>query len=80
MIERVRKIISEFLEVSTAEIGDDFSPEHTSTWTSVKHMEIIMTLEAEYDIRFDAEEIPKMIGFRTLCDRIQAKVSGKGNG
>jgi acyl carrier protein len=80
MMERVREIISEFLQIPSTEIGDDFSPEHTPVWSSMRHMEIIMTLEAEYDIRFEAEEIPKMIGFGLLCDRIQEKVSEKDNG
>ena len=77
MIERIREIISEHLEVSPTEIEDDFSPDHTSAWSSMKHMEIIMALEEEYRIRFDADEIPKMIGFRILCDQVLEKVSGK---
>ena len=78
-MERVREIISEFLQVPAGEIGDDFSPEHTSAWSSMKHMEIVMALETEYGIRFDAEEIPKLIEFGVLCDRVQAKVGEKDN-
>ena len=77
MNEKLKGILSKCLNVPAVEIGNDFSSEHTKSWDSLRHMEIILAIEEEYQLRFDAEEIPKMISLSIICDIVQSKRSGQ---
>ena len=77
MNEKLKEILSKCLGVPAVEIGNDFSSEHTESWDSLRHMNIILAIEDEYQLRFDAEEIPKMISLSIIDDIVQSKRSGQ---
>ena len=73
-IARIKKIISEVLEIDEEMISGEFSPNHISNWDSMRHMKIIISLEEEYGIMFEADEITKMLNFDKICEAIAAKL------
>ena len=57
MENRIKKIMSVVFEVPDKEINDKSSPETIETWDSLKHMNLVVALEEEFDIEFNDEEI-----------------------
>lgn len=71
MIEnKVSKILSVLLgqEINP---NDDVSMENQELWDSMKHIEIITTLEEELGISFNIEDIPKLTSMQKIVEAIK---------
>lgn len=77
MNEKLKEILSKCLGVPAGDIGNDFSSEYTELWDSLRHMNIILAIEDEYQLLFDAEEIPQMVSLSIIGDIVQRKRSGQ---
>ena len=70
MEEQVARILSLLLgQDFTSE--DDVSMENQELWDSMKHIEIITTLEEELDISFNIEDIPKLTSMKKIVEAIK---------
>lgn len=65
---RVRQAIADVLGLAGDEISLSSSRLNTPEWDSLKHIEIIMAIESEFDVRFSVEEIE---AFRTCGDIVK---------
>jgi len=70
--DRIRNAMSAVFDVPAAEITDDTSPHDIKGWDSLKHMNLILALEEEFDIRFDEAEIPSLVNFRIIAATVRA--------
>ena len=52
------------------DINSDVSMINCEVWDSMKHIEIITTLEEEFNISFPIEDIPKLTSYALLLDAI----------
>tara|TARA_B100000780_G_C20819033_1_gene325424 strand:+ start:296 stop:532 length:237 start_codon:yes stop_codon:yes gene_type:complete len=67
--ERVIKIISEAIEVETNKIDEDTAIGDFPNWDSMGQLVIITSLEKEFDIKFDPED---MMDMEDVGDMIEA--------
>ena len=72
---QIKKIISDVLNVSISDLEMGSSPDNTENWDSIKHMDIIASLEEEFSITFDEEEIFEMMNLEIILIIIQEKVA-----
>lgn len=66
MRDRVILVASRILELPADAIVDDSSPENVKSWDSLKHMNLVLALEEEFDIHFSDETIVSMLNIRTI--------------
>jgi len=52
---RIREIMAIVFKVDVAEITDDLSAVNFERWDSLAHMNLLVALEEEFDIRFPDE-------------------------
>lgn len=52
------------------EIPDAASPETIDGWDSANHVNLMLALEAEFDVRFDADEIAELTSVGVIRRRI----------
>lgn len=70
MEEQVVQILSLLLgQDFTSE--DDVSMGNQELWDSMKHIEIITTLEEELNISFNIEDIPKLTSMKKIIEAIK---------
>ena len=70
MEDQVAQILSILLgQDFTSE--DDVSMENQELWDSMKHIEIITTLEEELNISFNIEDIPKLTSMKKIIEAIK---------
>ena len=50
--------------------GDDIKIGNPISWDSIKHIEIIMTVEQQFNISFQTEDIPLLTSKKALLDKI----------
>ncbi|MCH5252247.1 MAG: acyl carrier protein [Lachnospiraceae bacterium] len=78
MENRVEEILREIMELDDdLVLTDDMSAESLEEWDSLASMQIVLTLEKEYAVKFDYEEIISMetIGDikRVLANKLEKK-------
>ena len=78
MENRVEEILREIMELDDDQVlTDDMSAESLEEWDSLASMQIVLTLEKEYAVKFDYDEIISMetIGDikRVLANKLEKK-------
>ena len=60
MSEKLTRILSDTLGISAAEISQDTAMATTPVWDSVMHLNVCMSLEAEFGVSLSPEEMIEM--------------------
>jgi len=63
-------IMSEVFGVDVDKISVDSSSENIKNWDSLKHMNLIITLEEEFNITFEEDDIPEMQNVKKILTSI----------
>lgn len=74
-MEKIRKIIAETFKIKESEITPQTNMKDIDSWDSLTHMELIVSLEDEFEIEFTADEIMEM----TDVEKIEKIVGEKIN-
>ena len=74
MNEQLKDILSDLFGIPADRITNTFSMKDTPVWDSLRHMELIISLENEFDVQLTAEEITEMLNFEKIVETL----SGKG--
>jgi len=75
LLDRIRGIAADVLEVPAAKISPDSSPETIDAWDSVHHLNLVLALEQEFDLQFEPEEIDQMQDIRHILAILETKVA-----
>jgi acyl carrier protein len=75
LFDRVRSIAADVLEVPSAKISADSSPESIESWDSVHHLNLVLALEQEFNLQFEPEEIDQMKDIQHILDILGSKVA-----
>ncbi len=73
---RVKNVISAVFEIPADKIGEESSPDNIESWDSLKHMNIVVALEEEFNIQFTDDEIIGLINMKLIMVIIREKLSG----
>jgi len=76
LLDRVRGIAADILQVPLAEVGPDSSPESIATWDSVHHLNLVLALEQEFNLQFEPEEIDQIGNVGQIVALVSRKVGG----
>ena len=66
--ERVYKIISQVFNVPIENINDESSSDDIETWDSLKHMNMVLALEEEFNVQFGEEQILEMLNVGLIIE------------
>jgi len=75
LLDRVRTLAADVLEVPVAKITPVTSPENLDTWDSVHHLNLVLALEQEFSLQFEPEEIDQMKDIQHILDILGSKVA-----
>ncbi len=68
MEKKIKKIMSEVLDIPELSINVNSSSKTIDQWDSLKQMNLIIALEEEFGIEFDDDEI----GLSSYCELVNA--------
>lgn len=77
-IEKVRQIMSQIFNVPIDEITGNSSQETIEKWDSLGHLNLIISLEEEFNIAFSSEEIANMPSVKSIISTIKKYYKGSG--
>ena len=69
--EKVKQIIAESIEVDIIKINDDTAIGDFPKWDSMNQLIIITSLEKEFDIKFDPEDIMELEDVGDMIEAIE---------
>ena len=57
---KVQNLLSDVLQIPSSEITDDLTMKAVDSWDSLKHMELIVSLEQSFEIQLSFDDIVAM--------------------
>lgn len=63
MENRIKNIMAAVFEISISDIGDESSVDTIKSWDSLKHMNLIIALEEEFQFTIPDEEVGNLISY-----------------
>lgn len=72
--DKLKKILTEFLELDDQEFNEMISADNVENWDSLKQMNIIVALEEEFEILFDEDEAIISNSYQDLKKLIESKI------
>jgi len=72
MEERIKNVMAAVFNIPPDKISNDASPHEIAAWDSLKHMNLILALEEEFDIRFEEAEIASLVSFEIIAATVRA--------
>tara|TARA_B100000315_G_C14477845_1_gene541478 strand:+ start:297 stop:530 length:234 start_codon:yes stop_codon:yes gene_type:complete len=65
--DRIKNVLSAVFEIPVEQIQDDSSPDTIDAWDSLKHMNMIVALEEEFNVQFTDDEVIEMLDYKLIC-------------
>ena len=73
--EKVFKVVSQVMGVPIGELNDDSSPDTIEVWDSIKHMNLILALEEEFNVEFSEENILEMLSIQLIVEIMKERLT-----
>jgi acyl carrier protein len=64
--DRIKNVMSAVFELPIDQITDDSSPDNIDGWDSLKHMNLVVALEDEFDVQFTDDNIIELINMKLI--------------
>ena len=72
---KVYKVLASVFHVKQDTVNETTTMSDVGDWNSLSHMELILSLEKEFDIQFTNDEIVELIDVNAIIKTIKEKVS-----
>jgi acyl carrier protein len=77
MNDKVKSIMANVFRTDIENITDEMKQKDVNFWDSLRHLNLIVELEEEFEISFEPEEIAEMITFKKVIFFINQKLDQK---
>ena len=73
----IKKIMSIIFDEDIVNISDDAEPLEIDQWDSINHLQLIVALEEEFEIKFSDDELTELLNLPLINNIIQQKLQHK---
>ena len=74
MLDKIKESFNEVLNAPLEKVTIETTIDNLHEWDSMKHMELIMSLENKFDITFEINEIVELNSVKKIIDTIGYKL------
>jgi acyl carrier protein len=74
LTERVLRVMSDIFDVPLDQLGPNSSPDNVPNWDSLRHLNLVLALEAEFGIQMSPEEIEQLLSAELIGALVEEKV------
>ena len=68
--EKVVQIMADVIGVDAGTIDDESSPDTVEAWDSLKHMNLVLSVEEVFEIQFTDNQIVEMLSVRAIIEAV----------
>ncbi len=65
--------MADLLRMDSSQVNDELTMAESDVWDSLKHMELIVTLEDEFDLELSPEDIINMMSVKAIREVLERK-------
>jgi acyl carrier protein len=73
MKDRIKRVMSDVFNIGIDSINNASSPDNIENWDSLKHMNLIIALEEEFEVEFEGEEIVDSMNYALILNILNNK-------
>ena len=73
-MKKLNQIISEVLRIKEEDLKDELIVQDLESWDSLKHMDLISSIEKDFNIQFGMDEILSMKDIKTIKRIVNEKL------
>lgn len=77
MHEAIRRVVASTLGLPAADVSEGASMSNCAAWDSLRHFEVILAIERDFQVRFPMDVIPELTSVARLAEQL-AVVSATG--
>lgn len=77
--QRIKNVMAAVFNIEVADIPADCSYGSFDRWDSLGHLNLVIALEEEFDIRFNDDEVPDMLNIALIHNLAISKVEEQKN-
>ncbi|KAA6330059.1 Acyl carrier protein [termite gut metagenome] len=70
MNEKIKNVLKKVFGIENVE--DNFSQQNCEKWDSLRHLNLVIELEEEFNVSFEPEDIAEMKDIDSIIRKIQA--------
>ena len=74
IMEKVRRIFWDVFDDETLDINDSTNSSDIEDWDSLEHISLVVSMEKEFDLKFDLKEVNKLANVGEMVDLIASKL------
>lgn len=78
MEDKIRQVMSRILRIPAHQIDEAVSVDTVSTWDSLQHINLVLALEEEFNVRFSVDDIGLITSYPAIIkvlDRLMGTAS-----
>jgi acyl carrier protein len=79
MNQRLASVLAEVFGIRTDQVTPELTKNQVGSWDSLKQMDLVMTLEREFDIALEIPDIVRMDSVASIIDVLKGKGVDLGN-
>lgn len=73
MNRRLIKILADVFRIRESDIVPDLTKEQVGSWDSLRQMDLVVSLETEYEVTLEIEDIVRMRSVGAIIEVLSAK-------
>lgn len=71
MNKRIKDVMSAVFDMPPEAINEASSPDTIGAWDSMRHLNLILAIEEEFNIRFSDEQTAQMLNYRLIVELVK---------
>ncbi len=71
-LDKIREIVARALRVEPSAVSDSSSPDSLPGWDSVKHVQILMSVEEDLGVKLSEEQLATAWDVRSILEAVNA--------
>lgn len=64
--QKLKEVLSRIFNVSLNTITEDASPDTIENWDSLRHMNLVLALEEEFDVEFTDDQVVEILSYKLI--------------
>lgn len=73
MLDKIKESFHDVLDVPLEQVTIESTIDNLADWDSMKHLELVMSLEAKFHITFEVNEIVELNSVKKIIEMINIK-------
>ncbi len=69
--KRIKNIIAKIFRVEVSAITEKSSVDNIENWDSLGHMNLILALEREFGVQFEAEQVMELLNYKIILGTLK---------